>query len=49
MSPSVISELFTRLLIDRQWWLGSLVSALGFGLQAAALGSVRCCWCSRYW
>ena len=31
-------ELFTRLLRDRQWWLGSLVSALGFGLQAAALG-----------
>ena len=31
-------ELFTRLLADRQWWLGSLVSALGFGLQAAALG-----------
>lgn len=31
-------ELFTRLLKDRQWWLGSLVAALGFGLQAAALG-----------
>ena len=31
-------ELLTRLLSDRQWWLGSLVSALGFGLQAAALG-----------
>jgi len=31
-------ELFLRLLKDRQWWLGSLVSALGFGLQAAALG-----------
>ena len=31
-------ELFTRLLMDRQWWLGSLVSAMGFGLQAAALG-----------
>jgi len=30
--------LFTRLLRDRQWWLGSLVSAAGFGLQAAALG-----------
>ena len=26
------------MLADRQWWLGSLVSALGFGLQAAALG-----------
>lgn len=31
-------ELFTRLLKDKQWWLGSVVSALGFGLQAAALG-----------
>jgi drug/metabolite transporter (DMT)-like permease len=31
-------ELFTRLLRDRQWWFGSVVSALGFGLQAAALG-----------
>ena len=30
--------LFTRLLRDRQWWLGSMVSAAGFGLQAAALG-----------
>lgn len=30
--------LFARLLRDRQWWLGSLVSAAGFGLQAAALG-----------
>ncbi|UNB50209.1 DMT family transporter [Mycolicibacterium sp. YH-1] len=30
--------LFTRLLRDRQWWLGSGVSAVGFGLQAAALG-----------
>jgi drug/metabolite transporter (DMT)-like permease len=30
--------LFMRLLRDRQWWLGSLVSAAGFGLQAAALG-----------
>ena len=34
--------LFTRLLRDRQWWLGSLVAAAGFALQAAALslGSV---------
>lgn len=31
-------ELFVRLLRDRQWWMGSAVSALGFGLQAAALG-----------
>jgi drug/metabolite transporter (DMT)-like permease len=30
--------LFLRLLRDGQWWLGSIVSALGFGLQAAALG-----------
>ena len=27
-----------RLLRDRQWWLGSLVAAVGFALQAAALG-----------
>lgn len=31
-------ELFTRLLRDRRWWLGSLVAAAGFALQAAALG-----------
>ena len=31
-------DLFTRLLRDRQWWLGSLVAAAGFALQAAALG-----------
>jgi drug/metabolite transporter (DMT)-like permease len=30
--------LFARLLRDRQWWLGSGVSAVGFALQAAALG-----------
>lgn len=30
--------LFTRLLRDRQWWVGSLVAAGGFALQAAALG-----------
>src|SRR5258705_11592180 len=30
--------LFVRLLRDGQWWLGSVVSAAGFGLQAAALG-----------
>lgn len=30
--------LFLRLLRDRQWWLGSLLGAAGFGLQAAALG-----------
>jgi drug/metabolite transporter (DMT)-like permease len=30
--------LFTRLLRDRQWWLGSLVAAAGFAFQAAALG-----------
>src|SRR3546814_8423193 len=30
--------LFTRLLRDPQWWLGSSVAAVGFALQAAALG-----------
>jgi drug/metabolite transporter (DMT)-like permease len=30
--------LFMRLLRDGQWWVGSLVSAVGFALQAAALG-----------
>ena len=30
--------LFIRLLRDRQWWLGSIVSGVGFALQAAALG-----------
>ena len=31
-------ELFLCLLKDSRWWLGSLVSAVGFLLQAAALG-----------
>ncbi|MGY4709852.1 DMT family transporter [Mycolicibacterium sp. CBM1] len=31
-------ELFTRLLRDKTWWLGSLVGGAGFGFQAAALG-----------
>jgi drug/metabolite transporter (DMT)-like permease len=31
-------DLFLRLLRDGRWWLGSVVSAAGFGLQAAALG-----------
>lgn len=31
-------ELFTRLLAVRRWLVGSLVAAVGFGLQAAALG-----------
>lgn len=31
-------DLFMRLLRDRQWWLGSIVAAVGFALQAAALG-----------
>src|SRR5258705_10193104 len=31
-------DLFMRLLRDGKWWLGSIVSAVGFGLQAAALG-----------
>ncbi|MDF2822893.1 MAG: hypothetical protein K0R68_301 [Mycobacterium sp.] len=30
--------LFLRLLKDTRWWIGSIVSALGFVLQAAALG-----------
>ena len=30
--------LFLELLKDRSWWLGSGVSAIGFALQAAALG-----------
>lgn len=30
--------LFLRLLKDRGWWLGSIVAAVGFVLQAAALG-----------
>ena len=30
--------LFLRLLRHKKWWLGSLVAAGGFGLQAAALG-----------
>jgi drug/metabolite transporter (DMT)-like permease len=30
--------LLLRLLRDRRWWLGSLLAAAGFGLQAAALG-----------
>jgi drug/metabolite transporter (DMT)-like permease len=29
---------FLQLLRDRQWWLGSMVAAVGFALQAAALG-----------
>lgn len=31
-------QLFTRLLRDKQWWLGSVVAAGGFAFQAAALG-----------
>ncbi|KMO82966.1 hypothetical protein BST22_08345 [Mycolicibacterium chubuense] len=31
-------ELFGRLLRDGRWWLGSGVAAIGFALQAAALG-----------
>lgn len=30
--------LFTRLLRNPRWWLGSLIAAVGFALQAAALG-----------
>ncbi|HET7667782.1 MAG TPA: DMT family transporter [Mycobacterium sp.] len=31
-------DLFLRLLRDGQWWLGTVVAAVGFALQAAALG-----------
>ena len=31
-------ELLARLLRDGKWWVGSLVAAVGFALQAAALG-----------
>jgi drug/metabolite transporter (DMT)-like permease len=31
-------DLFWRLLRDGRWWLGSVVAAVGFALQAAALG-----------
>jgi drug/metabolite transporter (DMT)-like permease len=31
-------DLFMKLLRDGQWWLGSVVAAVGFALQAAALG-----------
>ena len=31
-------DLFPRLLRDGRWWLGSVVAAVGFALQAAALG-----------
>src|SRR6476469_3279080 len=36
--PVSHTDLLLRLLRDRQWWLGSIVAAVGFGLQAAALG-----------
>jgi drug/metabolite transporter (DMT)-like permease len=36
--PASHIDLFMRLLRDRQWWLGSVVAAVGFALQAAALG-----------
>ncbi len=32
------AKLFLELLKDRRWWLGSGVAAIGFALQAAALG-----------
>lgn len=31
-------QLFLKLLRDRRWWTGSAVAAIGFALQAAALG-----------
>ncbi len=36
--PVSHAGLFLELLKDRGWWLGSLVAAIGFLLQAAALG-----------
>ena len=33
-------QLFTRLLRDGRWWLGTAVAAAGFGLQAAALAGM---------
>lgn len=36
--PVSHTGLFLRLLKDRAWWLGSGVAAVGFALQAAALG-----------
>jgi drug/metabolite transporter (DMT)-like permease len=36
--PVSHADLFLRLLRDPQWWLGSIVAAVGFALQAAALG-----------
>ncbi|HEX4586619.1 MAG TPA: DMT family transporter [Mycobacterium sp.] len=41
-------DLFLRLIRDGQWWLGSVVAAVGFALQAAALGLGRC-WCWALW
>ncbi|BDY31247.1 DMT family transporter [Mycolicibacterium mageritense] len=37
-APAGQFGLFTRLLRDPRWWSGSLVAAVGFALQAAALG-----------
>jgi drug/metabolite transporter (DMT)-like permease len=36
--PVSHADLFLRLLRDGHWWLGSVVAAVGFALQAAALG-----------
>jgi hypothetical protein len=36
--------LFTQVLRDPQWWLGSLVATVGFVLRAAALVLGRWCW-----
>ncbi len=40
--------LFTRLLRNPRWWLGSLIAAVGFALQAAALGLGSVLWSRRF-
>ena len=42
-------ELFTRLLRDGRWWLGSAVAAIGFALRRRLSGWVRYCSCRRFW
>ena len=41
--------LFTRLLRDGQWWLGSLVPPPGSRCRPPRSGSARCCWSRRCW
>ena len=40
-------ELFTRLLRDGRWWLGSLVAAQGSRCRRRRSASAPCCWCRR--